>query len=438
MNTSSYFIKGNINDIKNPDGFNKARNYFYKKYIKTTFEEKNDENSDNRRILFYSVPNKANTDDSYVRECNGLILEMNSWKILCLPPRPLTRIFKKGIVNMYLNNKNPLYDLYEANDGTTLNFYYYNLTSSNKKWCMSTTRGYDVAKLKWKNKTYEDVFHEVLEKNNIKPDSFYNSLDKDKCYSFGFKHPEFHPYWEGRNKPVYKIWFIQSVNLSEKENSITVNLENSPLDEIPRQRKLSTHIMLDKKEFKQIGKLLKYANSRLGPMFGYILRSKYPEKTGCHSDILIESKILRNIRKMVYTRNNKNESENNNYDRENYFILKAFLSRRDYLTFFRLFPQYKEQHDLCKETIDKLVDCMIDEKNNNLTSSNKTCEYRKVAKYFLKHLNNFITIDNEITGTSVKEIKKVMMNFILNPKNIDQIYPLVFESEEKEQEEKKE
>ena len=131
---------------------------------------------------------------------------------------------------------------------------------------------------------------------------------------------------------------------------------------------------MDRRNSPNIGMLLKLASTikeyTNEQKYGFILRSNCPEKTQNHSDILIESKLLRDIRNMVYHRSNKNESDINNYNREDLTVLT--------INGKNVIPIWAHQQDFEDKKVDKLQK-RLDEINKSL-DENKEYIREKLPK----------------------------------------------------------
>ena len=114
----------------------------------------------------------------------------------------------------YEDESNILDELDETNttltltdDGTTINLYY------NRKWIISSKHGYAINNyICAGNKTYQDILTEVL---SLYPEFSLMTLNKNKCYTIGFRHSDFHPFTEGLECENYgsRAWFIQSIDM---------------------------------------------------------------------------------------------------------------------------------------------------------------------------------------------------------------------------------
>jgi hypothetical protein len=111
-----------------------------------------------------------------IRECNGIIMEKNTFKIICYT-------FNRCMEDSSLDSILDIDNLYvePALEGTLVRLYYYD-----DKWNISTKKCIDASKSKWlSEKNFYQLFLECLNNYNIEED-----LIKTNCYSFILAHPE--------------------------------------------------------------------------------------------------------------------------------------------------------------------------------------------------------------------------------------------------------
>jgi hypothetical protein len=293
--------------------------------------------------MIFSATHAAKTKitNNYVQECNGLILSMDDWKPLVVPPKSMRFNIDNDESNKYLHQG--LYHIYYAEDGTCFNMYYFN-----DKWVISTVSGYDMNDVMWFGRTYLDIIKECLKPLGLTWESFTMQLDKTRCYSFGFKHPQFHKFFEGsldehkEPSPVYKIWFIQSVDLDPTSPSYLWASDKCSIDGIKGQR-ICTFMINSLRDLYKIA--LNSANDYLStnfPCYGFILRSVNYTVTGFHSDLFIESHLMQLIRRAWYDSNVLETAKTNEWNVETMVTLSAFLDVKNRNIFAALFPQYKK------------------------------------------------------------------------------------------------
>jgi hypothetical protein len=112
-----------------------------------------------------------------VNECNGIILEKDTLKIICYT-------FDKcnDSINYLTTGQIDLDKLYKepSLEGTLIRLYFYN-----NNWMLSTKKCIDSSKSRWiSDKNFKELFLECFNNYDI------NILNKDYCYSFIITHPE--------------------------------------------------------------------------------------------------------------------------------------------------------------------------------------------------------------------------------------------------------
>lgn len=340
------------------ESFEKARQTLYAMGIKTSYDE--------TRIIFSTMQShKTQLANAYAQECNGLILERGTWKPLMVPPRSLRFNIDTNQSNKYLHQG--LYNVYLANDGTCFNMYWHNDT-----WCISTAKGYAMNDMKWDGKTYQELITECLAQMNISWDTFTSKLNKNSCYSFGFKHPQFHRFGEGLSTPIYRVWFIQSVNTDIKCENYLWATDESPIPAIQGQTPYCKSISSLQDLYKRSAIALDAFFKTGDVCYGFILRSVNFEVTGYHSDLFIESALLRQIRRIWYENNIIKYCHANQHSKEKVITLNAFLDNGVYEVFLRLFPQYIELFRSYSDVVQQIVTDMINNSRNTTQAATPT------------------------------------------------------------------
>ena len=343
--------------------FDAARSELYKMGIKTSY---NDE------VIIYSTlhTSKHNLDNAYVQESNGLILSRNSYKPLVVPPRSLRFNINTDIANTFLHQG--LYHIYKATDGTCFNMYYYN-----DKWVISTAKGYAMNDTKWESKTYQEIISDCLESIGFTWHTFTNALDINRSYSFGFKHPNFHKFFEGTGRPIYKLWFIQSVVTNENLPDYLWASDQSPIDKIPTQERYPLVVSNLRELYKQAANSCNDFLKSSSICYGFILRSVNAPITGNNSDLFIESSLMRNIRHFWYENNIIIQCHKNKWNKELAITLHAYLGKTNRNLFISMYPQYRDWFDMHAILVNSI--------SNNMTD--KTEIINKSAKYEKKITN---------------------------------------------------
>lgn len=357
MNTLSaihakWHILKETNKLDDEEAFIQLKSMLYKHYIKISYEAQ--DNKPTGRCILSTIKCRNTLYSNNIQlECNGIVLELYTWKVLCIPST-----FAQYIIPRNIKISNKAYDMVEINDGTSINIYWYK-----DKWCISTAHGYDVSSIKWKNKTYSEILDDVLMNMDIKAGDFFNSLDKNSSYTFGFTHPDFHPIAARiADKLHYNMWFVCS---SEINAPYTRNWSMSPYAAISCQKRIKYNgfknmnnqlgnaldAFLDKLENV---KMPSSTNNQLSnPLFGYVFIEKCPSNSNPRIYIR-ESSLLITIKRLVYDHHYNKQAAKYNVQRDQYVYTDAYLDDRKFTIFKCLFPQYNDKMDALHAITDKL------------------------------------------------------------------------------------
>lgn len=389
METLAYINSLNCKDL------NFIKTCLYKNGILANYSK------DGRMVLYASKNNRFILNTPMSAECNGLVIDVNNSKILAMPPSRFISNVDSNIVAPHLSNN--IYDIYLVEDGTVISMYYWEPL---KKWVISTTRSHDNTNAKWGDYTYSEVINDLLGPNAV---DFYNSLDKNTSYTFGIKHASMHPFREGGPDPINKIWFIQSYNGTVSytfDNSFGIN----PQIKVRYPNNLQT-IFANLKY-----SLPDYMNNG-SVLYGYILRSNNPLKTGYYSNIILESSLLQKIRHMCYNSIINNTATAKAYNRELYMIISAFLNINVRALFIELFPHYIEQYDAIATAIESLISDTIGYVDNpsSLCESDENYEnvkniYNSISTLEPLNTNNRAMISLEICNVKYSDVIYKMLS----------------------------
>lgn len=387
--------------MRNSNDFLQARSELYAKGVKSSYDKK-------KGLMIFSANKRAKTNllDAYTQEANGLILEMKSWKAVMIPPRSLRRNIDTDASNVFLHRG--LYHIYKVEDGTSINMYY-----RDGKWTISTTNGYEMNDTKWGELTYQQMLTECLEKIGISWQEFCSQLSVNSCYSFGFKHPSLHKFREGKELPVYKIWFIQSVVTDETSDKYLWSSNQTPIAVIPVQEMIKD-IIANLSELYTNASVAydKFVESK-EICYGYILRSANIDQTKSHSDLYIESSLIRYIRHFWYDSDIIERCNEKSWDKEKAIVLFHFLCVEEFDKFIALFPQYTASTDKFNKLLSSIADRMYKRAEDSLQPLADRClEYMKK------------TIKYNIVGKSQKDVCKFYYEFICSPMFIDEYIDL--------------
>jgi hypothetical protein len=194
------------NFIKN----NNISNY---EVLKNTLENepynlKIKEDNDFPNLFLIHNSDKSNKDLDIVKECNGIILEKELFRIVCYS-------FNKCSDQLTLPdnlNKNNLF-IENSIEGTLVRYFYYN-----GQWILCTKKCINSNKSRWiSNKNFFILFEECLVNNNI-----LDRLNQNYCYSFIITHPENNIVVNYKEPFLYHISTRDMISMNEVEVDIGV------------------------------------------------------------------------------------------------------------------------------------------------------------------------------------------------------------------------
>lgn len=326
-------------------------------------------------------------------ECNGVVIDTKTWSLLSIPPRAFARDVRKSDINRALavpdEDETGNYSVVQALDGTVVTIYGWMHPKKGLIWCLASANGYDVSHLKWGGeKTYAEAVFELLAKHHtlcamtglelvwgvLSADDVrlnFRTLDQKRCYTIGFRHPNFHP----MTADPPGVWNIQSVNLVSGvtatdglpgvPNQATYDISdlNRLLGRYRRPMRvedlesISQTALDDAKEIiagKMVPSLLSGDEWTFATSFnyGFILRSKKP--LNC-PDILIASPLLNRVRQLIYNRRPPNNIGQRQFD-----SLWAYLNIGDRKDFIDLFPDAEVRFKIYEKFIEYIVDIVLD------------------------------------------------------------------------------
>lgn len=167
--------------IQTADSFDRIKEIASESGIQV--RETNDEKLSN---LYLLVSNKNSESLTPLQmECNGLILEKNTNKIVCMSHNKFSDVDKGEGQVVQLENlreQYPKFRMEYCEDGTVIRLYNYN-----SEWYTATTRCIDARKSYWSSeKTFNDMFLEIFNKSGYD----INELNTEYTYSFILIHKE--------------------------------------------------------------------------------------------------------------------------------------------------------------------------------------------------------------------------------------------------------
>jgi hypothetical protein len=408
MNTVAYLKEKNLSgDDKT---ISSIREDFKAYGIKVSYSP----NEKDRRVIFSSMKQfrKSEETDLFISECNGLLLQSGTWDPLVIPPQTFKSNINVDEVNYRLAREE--YEVFEAQDGTVVSLYYFD-----KSWHLSTTKGFDVTKLKWNGLIYNQVLKEVLRSIEVDVAGFYTSLDVGKSYTFCFTHPKFHPF---KGSQEYKLTFIQAADLSTFEISYENPFEVSKIpdqvsvENVTNVRELFKKLPVSLKEYYKTGDIC----------HGYIIRIKpnADSEDVSFKHVLLESRLLQTIRKLYYNGKYNLEAKNRQFNREKYVIVNAFLNKTINDNFLLLFPQFEKYFSQLEQISIDLVKKMVSIHEHIADSdeeipSNTADKLTSSAEFLLNELAKVFTLN-----IKHRDSIRVISSFILDTVYVDIFYYL--------------
>ena len=299
----------------------------YKKGVGCNYDPPQSE--DNRMIFYNTTKSKENIP-------NGLIIDYAKLEVLCMPPPKLTKTkeLPEDITD---------YDLYELQDGTIINLYYYK-----NKWIVATAKSYQANELKWRNVTYNQMLEDL--------EFPYQTLDTSRCYTFGVAHQFVH------FTAVNNLWFVSNW-FDGKYNYVDPAIPVKPQNSLKHDVK-DCELSYNPKD----------------PFYGIIARSRDPNK----GDFMIESKTMRHIRLLDYNNDFRSQAAQLGIKYDNYLLLQIVLNKKLTGIGCNLLPHYMNK---IKNMIKKINIVAHDVANDKHRYS--------VKEYFKQHISNIVSVDKD-------------------------------------------
>lgn len=380
-----------------------ARSDLYSQGIRTNY-------SDDVMIFTALHTSKTALNNHYIQECNGLILEQNTWRPLVVPPRTLRFNIDTDASNRFLHQG--LYHIYKVQDGTCFNLYYFG-----GKWVISTARGHTMNDAKWNgDKTYQEIVTECLDRIGLTWDTFTAQLNIKSCYSFGFRHPLMQKFREGSTVDIYRLWFIQSVCLDNSDPKYLWSSDVSPITIIPAQEIYPNTVSNLRELYKSASSALQDYLSKKEICYGYILRSVNSEQTGEHSDLFIESSLMRAIRRIWYENNIIDRCHKAKWDKQLVITLHAYLDTQNYETFLKLFPEYSGMTNIYSKYVTEVSQAMA---QKSLTPTVDHDIHKNVVMVLLQSFKDTVRLDTK--GQTLVGLSKIYYEFIRHPEALENI-----------------
>ena len=226
------FTKISINNIESIISQNKQLDYTD---LKSIFEASNievrevkkqsvfNENSEMELSDLYLLVSKESDNLSHLQiECNGLILEKETNKVVCMCLNKFNKIPNTTVINQIdyieaIKSSHNKVRMEYCEDGTVIRLYNRSTGSFNERhnWYTATTKCIDARKSYWSSeKTFNDMFWEIFDDSNFD----VSDLNTDYTYSFILLHQE------NRivvNHKYNNLIYINSIHNETKEENFT-------------------------------------------------------------------------------------------------------------------------------------------------------------------------------------------------------------------------
>lgn len=355
--------------------------------------------------------------------CNGLIIDGKTGRIISVHSPTFSNGFppEKKISDEY--------NIYSIHDATTVTFYHYN-----GKWCISTTMGWDVSTYRWfGERTYAELIYELLSESpefvaatklEFTPSGLLLDLRTDRCYTFAFRHHEFHPI---RSDPQ-GIWCLQVTDLDTFQVHTTPEavpelkgvvwqypIKNSDIG-VPDKAVITREHLT-----RYIDNALRLACSPHAAVdkfrYGFLF---VPKNNPLGRRFILSSDLLRFMQDMVYRRPPSGLIIDA-WNRKHFVYIGAYLNRRMRDDFVKLIPD--APLDSYKNIIETFIKTVVNDVNGLVLEAKYSAipqtPLEKIAREFAKHLYDLKRGTDPMSVTSQ----------IFNPRNIGIFLSLVKNTE---------
>lgn len=137
------------------------------------------EDNDYPELFLIHTQDNSVYNTPFVKECNGIILEKNTFKVICYTFNKCSDTIDLQIISQNIDLNNLFIE--KAIEGTLIRLFFYN-----NKWVACTKKCIDASKSKWlSEKNFLQLFEECVENYE-----FTKNLNISYCYSFIIMHPE--------------------------------------------------------------------------------------------------------------------------------------------------------------------------------------------------------------------------------------------------------
>jgi hypothetical protein len=345
-----------------------------------------------RVILTVNKRKDSDFNNPMIRECNGLVLNYKNTKwtplVIPIPMFNLNKISMKRLGDLFKSN---VYDIYNANDATIINLYYYE-----DKWRLSSTNGYDITNLIMiNNETYWDIFTKIMK--NCKHFNL-DAISKLKSYSLNLRYSKFHIFNESKyNSKNKKIDYNSYIILLQSVNRETLEINKFDNIGIPIQQpiivkdNINTLLNYAKHAYSKYEKNIKNTIYKYKPLYGFILRAKNNNVNGEYQNIYIESSLMKIIKNGIYKNSDLLTDDNTN------LVLSLYLDRSNSIRYQNILLQFNEEFKKIESILNNIVDIVYIIINKlPQTQENYSSDIKSFIDIILNN-NNFkqLPINNE-------------------------------------------
>lgn len=310
------------------------------------------------RVVLHTRYGKLDFKNPMIKECNGLVIEYNNgWNLLAMPQYGFctTKISMKKLNDIYSSGG---YDVYEVLDATILTLYYYKA-----KWCMSSTKGYDIGSTEMlEGTTFMDALQDLM-------DTKYRSfkladLDKNCSYTIALRYSKYHIFDETKhlanrtkNVPKAGVDMNSYIMVMSVANTTTMQCMNKHVAGLPQQNPLiikegNAHALTSyaRLAYAKYAKAHRLQNFKYKPLYGYILRAKVRSVPDEYSTIYIESELYRAIKVGLYKDNQAIRSMD--YNR---LVVQMSMNHERYEQFHIMFQQFEPRFNALNDAINAIA-----------------------------------------------------------------------------------
>ena len=264
------------------------------------------------RVVLYPKKGYVDFKNPMLTECNGLVVSFdNGWNLLGLPQGAFctNKISMKKLNDLYTSGG---YEVYESLDATILTLYYYN-----GRWCMSSTKSYDIGASEMVDgMSFMDAFHDLM---NTKYKSFrFENLNKEYSYTVALRYSKYHIFDETKHLAIRTKYvpkpgvdmnsyiMVLCVTDTSSGQRVSKHVAGIPHQNPITLRENTTHTLVNyaRSAYSKYAKAYRLQNFKYKPLYGYILRAKHRSVPNEYSTIYIESELYKVIKLGLY-KNNK-------------------------------------------------------------------------------------------------------------------------------------